>query len=180
MADQPPKPEYGQPDSQRPAPDKPDSASQQPPKPKHDTPMAEHPDLQGARGPVPLPRPTSPQANPMPAPHHAEARPTISTHVLDAGRGAPQAGVLVRLSRLAGDGPATVLAELTTDDDGRIASLAPDGLTAGTYRLEFHLDGLGSDFFRAVQLDLRVDDPTRSYHVPLLVAPYGLSTYRGS
>jgi 5-hydroxyisourate hydrolase len=116
----------------------------------------------------------------MPVPHPVETKPTISTHVLDAGRGAPQAGVLVRLSRLAGDGPATVLAELTTDDDGRIASLAPDGLTVGTYRLEFHLDGLASDFFRSVRLDLRVDDPTRSYHVPLLVAPYGLSTYRGS
>ena len=145
----------------------------QPPKPERKAP-------QGARGPVPLPRPASAPANPMPVPRHAEAQPTISTHVLDAGRGAPQAGVLVRLSRLSPDGPATVLSELTTDDDGRIASLAPDGLATGTYRLEFHLDGLGSDFFRAVQLDLRLDDPTRSYHVPLLVAPFGLSTYRGS
>ena len=105
---------------------------------------------------------------------------TISTHVLDAGRGTPQAGVLVRLTRLVPDGSATVLSELTTDDDGRIASLAPGGLSAGTYRLEFHLDGLGSDFFRAVLLDLRVDDPSRSYHVPLLVAPFGLTTYRGT
>lgn len=149
----------------------------QPPNPEQ---PVSHGAAQNPRGPVALPRPIARPANPMPLPHHAEARPTISTHVLDTGRGAPQAGVMVRLSRLVSEGQAKVLAELTTDDDGRIASLAPDGLTAGTYRLEFHLDGLGSDFFRSIQVELRVDDPTRSYHVPLLVAPYGLSTYRGS
>ncbi|MGH3743765.1 MAG: hydroxyisourate hydrolase [Mycobacteriales bacterium] len=104
----------------------------------------------------------------------------ISTHVLDAGRGVPLPGVLVRLSRLEPLDTTRVISELTTDDDGRIPTLASEALEVGFYRLEFHLDGLGSTFFRAVQLDLRVDDPTRSYHVPLLVAPFGVTSYRGS
>ena len=107
-----------------------------------------------------------------------DTRPTISTHVLDTGAGRPGAGVRVRLWRIeapsaedAGGG--------VTDVDGRIADLL-DGqaLRAGRYRLEFEL-GEGR-FFEAVTLDVRIDDVTRSHHVPLLVAPFGVSSYRGS
>jgi 5-hydroxyisourate hydrolase len=66
-----------------------------------------------------------------------------------------------------------------TDDDGRIRDLLGGAeLAAGRYRLTFELgDGR---FFEAATLDIRVDDAGRSYHVPLLLAPYGLTTYRGS
>jgi 5-hydroxyisourate hydrolase len=108
----------------------------------------------------------------------AEGRPTISTHVLDTGTGLPAGGVRVRLARLDGMSQATV-AEAVTDDDGRIRDLLGGAtLVAGTYRLTFDL-GAGR-FFAAAALDVRVEDPSRSYHVPLLVAPFGLSSYRGS
>ncbi|MEO8228814.1 MAG: hydroxyisourate hydrolase [Chloroflexota bacterium] len=108
-----------------------------------------------------------------------EARPTISTHVLDTGTGRPAAGVPVRLLRSASDGSEAVAGEAVTDADGRIRDLLEGAaLAAGAYRLEFGLDDGG--FFTGLSVDLRIDDPTRSYHVPLLRAPFGLSTYRGS
>ena len=132
-------------------------------------------------------------------------RPTISTHVLDTGTGRPRAGVRVRLLALAGDcaaaarggaaaaggeaaaaggekaaaGSSPIVGEAVTDADGRIRDLlANSPLRTGSYRLEFALDPGG--FFTAVSLDVRVDDAGRSYHVPLLLAPFGLTTYRGS
>jgi 5-hydroxyisourate hydrolase len=107
-------------------------------------------------------------------------RPTISTHILDTGSGTPRAGATVRLWRLAlSDGPATLVVEATTDDDGRARDmLGPVALEAGAYALEFVLGDDG--FFSSMTVELRVTDPSRSYHVPLLVSPYGLSTYRGS
>jgi 5-hydroxyisourate hydrolase len=69
--------------------------------------------------------------------------------------------------------------EAVTDDDGRISDLLGHAtLEASSYALEFVLGGDG--FFTSLTVELRVTDPTRSYHVPLLVAPFGLSTYRGS
>ncbi len=66
-----------------------------------------------------------------------------------------------------------------TDEDGRIRDLLGGGtLETGLYRLEFALDPDG--FFAGLALDLRVDDAGRGYHVPLLLAPFGLTTYRGS
>jgi 5-hydroxyisourate hydrolase len=108
-----------------------------------------------------------------------EARPTISTHVLDTGTGLPARGIPVRLLRSASDGSEAVVGKAITDADGRVRDLL-DGasLTTGAYRLEFGLDDGG--FFTGLSVDLRIDDPTRSYHVPLLRAPFGLSTYRGS
>ena len=94
---------------------------------------------------------------------------SVSTHVLDTGRGAPAAGVRVELV-----GPTNrAISEATTDDDGR-ARLA-EGLAAGDYRLVFHPP---SPFFRRVELTIRLDDG--HYHVPLLVSPYGCASYRGS
>ena len=107
-----------------------------------------------------------------------EDRPTISTHVLDTGTGLPAAGVRVVCSVLHGD-RLEAAGGGVTDGDGRIRDLlmGRDLITA-VYRLSFELGP--ERFFQAVTVDIRVDDASRSYHVPLLVAPFGLSTYRGS
>lgn len=106
------------------------------------------------------------------------SRPTISTHVLDTGAGRPASGIRVRCLRLDGDS-VEVAGEGTTNEDGRIADLL-DGheLVPGRYRLSFEL-GPGR-FFEKATVDVRIDDAGRSCHVPLLVAPFGLSSYRGS
>lgn len=113
-----------------------------------------------------------------------DARPTISTHVLDLAAGAPASGVGVALFRLADDGTPELVSELQTDDDGRIRDLLEGGeLTEGDYQLAFDVGAYAEDpdaFFQSAALALRVTDATRSYHVPLLLSPYGLSTYRGS
>jgi len=109
----------------------------------------------------------------------SQDRPTISTHVLDTAAGTPRAGVVVRLRRPAGDGSAPIAGEGVTDLDGRVRDLlAGRTLEAGAYRLEFQLDP--DAFFTGVVLDFRVEDATRSHHVPLLLAPFGLTAYRGS
>ncbi len=102
--------------------------------------------------------------------------PTISTHVLDTELGRPATGITVALYRIDGDGESRVGGG-TTDDDGRIRRLLAEPLEAATYRLAFELDG---QFFREASVTFVVGDTTRSYHVPLLVAPFALSTYRGS
>jgi hydroxyisourate hydrolase len=108
------------------------------------------------------------------------ARPTISTHVLDTERGLPAEGVLVTLSRLdVGKAPIRMTQALT-DADGRIGDLLERPLAAGDYRLEFDIGREDDAFFRRVAVDLRVADAGRSYHVPLLLAPYSMTTYRGS
>ena len=105
-------------------------------------------------------------------------RPTISTHVLDTGSGEPVAGVRVNCSLLEGD-RVQAAGGGVTDDDGRIHDVLEDReLVAGVYRLSFELGS--ARFFEAAQVDMRIEDPSRSYHVPLLVAPFGLSSYRGS
>jgi 5-hydroxyisourate hydrolase len=94
---------------------------------------------------------------------------SLSTHVLDTERGSPAAGVRVELYR--GD---ERLAEQATDDDGRIADLAP-GLEPGVYRLVFHPP---SPFFRRVELEVELGEGHT--HVPLLVSSYACASYRGS
>ena len=94
---------------------------------------------------------------------------SVSTHVLDTGRGEPAPGVRVELYR--GE---DFIAAAETDADGRIADLARE-LEPDSYRLVFHPP---SDFFARVAFDLRLEDG--HYHVPLLVAPYGCTSYRGS
>jgi 5-hydroxyisourate hydrolase len=114
--------------------------------------------------------------------------PTISTHVLDAERGAPAVGVHVTLYKLGEDGRPLRLTQALTDGDGRVRDLLERPLTAGDYRLEFTLAAERPDpdrpaedrFFRRLSLDLRVADIARSYHVPLLLAPYSMTMYRGS
>jgi len=93
----------------------------------------------------------------------------LSTHVLDTARGTPAAGIAVALYR-----DDQLVASGTTDDDGRIASLG-DSLEPGLYRIVFDCPGR---FFERVALDLRLE-PGHT-HVPLLLAPFGATTYRGS
>ncbi len=94
---------------------------------------------------------------------------SLSTHVLDTGSGRPARGVLVEL--LLGK---NVVASGETDADGRIATLA-DELDAGTYSLVFHPP---SPFFTRVELRVELYDG--HHHIPLLVSPYGCTSYRGS
>jgi 5-hydroxyisourate hydrolase len=94
---------------------------------------------------------------------------SLSTHVLDTGRGEPAAGVRVELFR-----GQDVVGSDKTDDDGRIPELGTE-LEPGEYRLVFHPP---SPFFRRVELEVALDDG--HYHVPLLVSPYGCASYRGS
>ena len=108
------------------------------------------------------------------------ARPTISTHVLDTGTGMPAAGIRVTLSRLdVGQAPIR-MTQVLTDGDGRVRDLLERPLFAGDYRLEFDVAGEGGTFFTRVAIDISVADTARSYHVPLLMAPFSLTTYRGS
>lgn len=94
---------------------------------------------------------------------------SLSTHVLDTGRGEPAPGVLVELLR--GD---DLVGSEETNDDGRIPELAA-GLDPGDYRLVFHPP---SPFFRRVELEVSLNEG--HYHVPLLVSPFGCASYRGS
>jgi 5-hydroxyisourate hydrolase len=95
---------------------------------------------------------------------------TLSTHVLDTASGRPAPGIAVSLER-----DSKIIARGVTDADGRIAQLA-DSLEAGRYRLIFELEGR---FFRRVALDVEIGTEPK-YHVPLLVTPFGLTSYRGS
>jgi 5-hydroxyisourate hydrolase len=120
----------------------------------------------------------------------------ISTHVLDIAAGRPAEGVSVRLELVAPAGPQE-LARATTDPAGRIASLGPERIMPGTYRLVFDTGGYqarqsqqGSTdeaamtpevtFFPEVTVTFTVADDREHYHVPLLMSPFGYSTYRGS
>lgn len=114
----------------------------------------------------------------------AEAKPTISTHVLDLASGDPAPGVGVALFRLTDDGRPELVSEQSTDDDGRIRDLL-DGaaLLEGDYQLAFDVGGYADEpdpFFQSVALALHVTDATRSYHVPLLLSAFGMTAYRGS
>jgi len=122
----------------------------------------------------------------IPAPGSEGARPTISTHVLDTEAGRPAAGIHVSLYKLGEDGRPIRLTQAITDDDGRVRDLLDRPMAPGDYRLEFALAGRTTPevdderFFRRLTIDLRIEDVTRSYHVPLLLAPYSITTYRGS
>lgn len=104
---------------------------------------------------------------------------SLSTHILDTSRGRPAAGVAVRLD--ARDETAwRPVAEGKTDQDGRITGWATE--RAGAYRLVFDTGSyLGPDgFYPEVVVAFRVAAAGEHYHVPLLISPFGYSTYRGS
>lgn len=110
----------------------------------------------------------------------------LTTHVLDTATGLPAANLKIALYR--GD---ELITTMTTNDDGRTdAQILPAAdFTTGTYRLDFH----AGDYLRAQNPDLAeplfldiipiafgINDPDSHYHVPLLLSPFGYSTYRGS
>ena len=109
----------------------------------------------------------------------------ISTHVLDTSLGRPASGVPVALERQAGSNWQSA-GQGVTDQDGRIPELlAGSELVAGTYRLTFDTGAYfrarsQQAFYPQVQVVFAVADAGQHYHVPLLLNPYGYSTYRGS
>ncbi len=111
---------------------------------------------------------------------------TISTHILDTARGRPAAGVNVSLEILnAGEGWSP-LSQGTTDDDGRIKQfvLREQQLGPGTYRLVFTVAQYFESqdqpsFYPEVSVTFMIEAGAEHYHVPLLISPYGYSTYRG-
>src|SRR5262245_50148317 len=112
---------------------------------------------------------------------------TISTHILDTSRGRPAGGVGVALEVLnAGEGWSR-LAEGETDVDGRVSQfgVSESQLLPGTYRLVFavskYFESLRQEsFYPEVVVTFLIDAPAEHYHVPLLISPFGYSTYRGS
>jgi 5-hydroxyisourate hydrolase len=107
---------------------------------------------------------------------------SLSTHVLDNATGQPARGVPVRLERRDGDGWTPVAAG-RTDTDGRLRDWVPaEAWGAGVYRLVFDTAAhIGRDaFFPEVAVVFQVGDASRHHHVPLLLSPYGYTTYRGS
>ena len=111
----------------------------------------------------------------------------ITTHVLDTSRGRPAAGVLVVLERRAEQGRYEELGHGVTDADGRLRTLLPAGepVASGVYRLTFHTGDYlaqqgGEGFYPEVTIAFEIKDPSQHYHVPLLLNPFGYSTYRGS
>jgi len=108
---------------------------------------------------------------------------TLSTHVLDVGRGVPAAGIAVTLSHVVGE-THIELARGTTDGDGRIVAPFGGELQSGEYELVFgagaYLRARGTpSFYDDIPVRFIVSEQ-RHYHVPLLLAPWGYSTYRGS
>lgn len=109
----------------------------------------------------------------------------ISTHVLDLARGVGGKSVPVVLSRRSAGGDWQTVGTATTDADGRVRSFGDAGaFDTGIYRLQFDMSGYpdtsASPFFPEITLTFRVTDKAGHYHVPVVVSPYGYSTYRGN
>jgi 5-hydroxyisourate hydrolase len=110
---------------------------------------------------------------------------TISTHVLDTSIGRPAPAMAIQLLRQQGSNWIEVFRG-ETDADGRVPALLPDEAAApGAYRLTFDVSGYFQrrrveSFYTTVTVDFVVGAGDAHYHVPLLVSPFGYSTYRGS
>lgn len=109
----------------------------------------------------------------------------ISTHVLDTSIGRPAEDIGVLLEIESPPGGWKDIARGITDKDGRIAKLFTGPLIEGNYRLRFDVDRyfalqLVPSFYPFVNITFHVEDIEQHYHVPLLLSPFGYSTYRGS
>ncbi|MEJ2152424.1 MAG: hydroxyisourate hydrolase [Gemmatimonadota bacterium] len=109
----------------------------------------------------------------------------ITTHVLDTTAGRPAVGIEVQLSKRDAHGVWCEIGSGTTDVDGRVADLLAATLESGEYRLRFetgaYFDQLGTTvFYPYIEVAFSVAHPTEHYHVPILINPFGYSTYRGS
>jgi 5-hydroxyisourate hydrolase len=106
----------------------------------------------------------------------------ITTHVLDTSRGRPAPGISVRLEVRAGQGWRE-LGSGATDEDGRLRDPGWEPMERGTYRLTFDISGYyrsEGSLYPEVTIVFRVDDPAQHFHLPLLLSPFGYTTYRGS
>ncbi|NIC05525.1 hydroxyisourate hydrolase [Billgrantia bachuensis] len=114
----------------------------------------------------------------------------LTTHVLDTAQGRPGEGIRIEVLRLEGD-RRVPLKTVTTNDDGRCDGPILEGadFTSGEYELVFHAgdylrrQGIQAGeprFLDVIPLRFGVADDSQHYHVPLLLSPYGYSTYRGS
>ncbi|MEE9235770.1 MAG: hydroxyisourate hydrolase [Candidatus Acidoferrales bacterium] len=111
----------------------------------------------------------------------------ITTHVLDTARGRPAQGVPVVLEVKEAGGEWKAVGRGATEADGRVKQLLPEGsaLLTGTYRLRFDTQAYFAaqkleGFYPQVTVVFTVRDASQHYHVPLLLSPFGYSTYRGS
>ena len=109
----------------------------------------------------------------------------ITTHVLDIARGEPAEGITVILE-LRQDGEWAPIGRGTTDEKGRVSTLTEGSISPGTYRLTFDIDSFHRNqgqtvaFFPEVRITFNVRDPDQHFHIPLLLSPFGYSTYRGT
>ncbi len=112
----------------------------------------------------------------------------ITTHVLDTANGHPASGIQVKLEKQQDGGSWKELASGTTNEDGRITDWFNPGGKAepGLYRVTFHVEaylkaaGPEPLFYNEIPVIFRLTDPEAHYHIPLLLSPYGYTTYRGS
>lgn len=105
----------------------------------------------------------------------------LTTHVLDTAAGRPAAGLRIELR----DGVGDVLKSVATNADGRVDEplLEGDAFGPHIYELRFHVGDYFADapcFYETVPIRFKVEDASKHYHVPLLISPFGYSTYRGS
>jgi 5-hydroxyisourate hydrolase len=109
------------------------------------------------------------------------ALPSITTHVLDTAEGKPAAGIAIVLEREEASG-FVVLGKGVTDADGRLRTLMTGhALAVGVYRITFDTRTYYADcFYPYVSIAFIVKNEAVHYHVPLLLSPFGISTYRGS
>lgn len=108
----------------------------------------------------------------------------ITTHVLDTSRGRPAANVGIKLE-IRRDDVWHEVGRGETDNDGRCKTLTTGAIDGGVYRLCFDTGSYFRErrvdtFFPEAVIVFRVDEATQHYHVPLLISPFGYSTYRGS
>lgn len=114
----------------------------------------------------------------------------LTTHVLDTGAGMPAAGLSIALYRIGDSGP-ELIQSVMTNSDGRVDGPLLEGgdLREGVYELRFqagaYLRGRGEElpdpaFLDEIPIRFGIADVSAHYHVPLLLSPYGYSTYRGS
>jgi len=104
----------------------------------------------------------------------------ITTHVLDTARGRPASGIPVTLEFASKDQWITI-GSGTTGDDGRLPGLVPADvkLRPGHYRISFATAAY-STFYPRVEITFAIENASEHYHIPLLLSPFGFSTYRGS
>jgi 5-hydroxyisourate hydrolase len=105
---------------------------------------------------------------------------TLSTHVLDTAFGRPAAGIRVTLEQ-----NGQQLGSGVTDADGRVKSFQKEALQAGAYQLRFAVapyfgESRRESFYSEIVVSFQLQDGSAHYHVPLLLSPFGYTTYRGS